>query len=329
MTSQRSKRMYLGSLRAAQLHFRILRIAGSSVGVVLREHRQRSVEFPDGVQVFPARAPAHQGYSNRVHPTILVHGHRGARAVLPENTLPAFEYAISAGADALEMDVAVTRDDVVVVTHDPKLNPVICRSPGGPTVIRESTLAELASWDCGALRNPRFRSQRIIPGTRMPTLDQVLALADRGSFLFNIEMKSYPERPALAPPPERFSELVLQAIRRHKLETRVIVQSFDFRTLHAMRRLDPEIRLAALYAGPPKDFISISKEAGSGIVAPHYVLVTQRRVYRARCAGLEVISWTANTPRQWKRLIAAQVDGIITDDPAALIEYLRERALRQ
>ena len=249
--------------------------------------------------------------------------------MLPENTLPAFEYAISAGADALEMDVAVTRDDVVVVTHDPKLNSAICRSPGGPTVIREATLAELARWDCGALRNPRFRRQRPIPGARIPTLDQVLALADRGSFLFNVEIKSYPERPELTPSPGRFAELVLQAIRRHHLEKRVVVQSFDFRILHAMRTMAPEIRLAALYVGAPKAFAAIARAGSAGIVAPHHALVTRRRVQKAHSAGLEVIAWTVNRPRQWGRLIAAEVDGIITDDPAALIEYLRAKGLRQ
>lgn len=118
----------------------------------------------------------------------------------PENTLPGFEYAIRVGADALEMDVAVTRDDVVVVSHDPKMNPLICRSPDAPRAIRQLTLAELQRWDCGALPNPRFPKQTPIPGARVPTLDQVLDLADRGDFLFNIEVKSFPDRPALAPP---------------------------------------------------------------------------------------------------------------------------------
>jgi glycerophosphoryl diester phosphodiesterase len=201
---------------------------------------------------------------------ILVHGHRGARARRPENTLPGFEYAISVGADALEMDVAVTRDDVVVVSHDPKLNRLICRSPDPPRAIRDLTLAELERWDCGALQNPRFRNQTPIPGARVPTLDQVLNLSDRGHFLFNIEVKSFPERPALSPPPERFADLVHQAIRRHKLQGRTIVQSFDFRILHAMRKLAPEIRLGALYAGPPKSFVAIAHRAGAEIVAPYH-----------------------------------------------------------
>ena len=239
-------------------------------------------------------------------PPILVHGHRGARAVQPENSLAAFQYAISIGADFLEMDVAVTRDDVVVVSHDPKLKPAIRRSPGRPTAIRDLTLAELAR--C----------------TPIPTLDQVLDLAGHGPIQFNIEIKSFPKRPELAPPPERFAELVWQTLQRHKLEPRAMVQSFDFRTLHAMRRLAPEIRLAALYVGPPKSFLAIAREAGTNIVAPHRALVTRARVRAAHAAEVAVVPWTANRPAVWKRLVAAQVDAIITDDPAALIAYLQK-----
>jgi glycerophosphoryl diester phosphodiesterase len=259
---------------------------------------------------------------------MLVHGHRGARAMRPENTLPGFEYAISVGADALEMDVAVTRDDVVVVSHDPRLNRSICTSPGPPRAIRDLTLAKLERWDCGSLRNPRFPKQIPIPGARVPTLDQVLDLADRGQFVFNIEVKSFPERPALSPPPERFAELVYGAIRRHEMEKRVMVQSFDFRILHAMRRLAPAIRLAALYVGRPASFAAIAQSAGADIVAPYHVLASARQVRAAHEAGLEVVAWTANRPRDWKRLIKAQVDGIITDNPEALLAYLREAGLR-
>jgi len=246
----------------------------------------------------------------------------------PENTLPGFEYAVSVGVDALEMDVVVTRDDVVVVSHDPRLNRSVCRSPDAPRVIRELTLAELQRWDCGALRNPRFPNQMLIPGARVPTLDQVLDLSRRDHFLFNIEVKSFPDRPALTPAPQRFAELVYQAIRRHRLESRVIVQSFDFRILHAMRRLAPEIRLGALYVGPPKSFVAIAHRARAGIVAPYHALASRRKVHAAHAAGLEVVAWTANRPRDWRRLIAAQVDAIITDNPEALLAYLRAIGLR-
>jgi glycerophosphoryl diester phosphodiesterase len=232
-------------------------------------------------------------------PPILVHGHRGARAVQPENSLAAFAYAISIGADFLEMDVAVTRDDVVVVSHDPTLK-------AAPVPIRRV--------DPRRTRAPHIHTHAR-PGARPGRTC--------GPIQFNIEIKSFPKRPQLAPPPERFAELVWQALRRHKLEDRAMVQSFDFRVLHALRKLAPEIRLAALYVGPPKSFLAIAREAGTNIVAPHRALVTRARVRAAHAAGVAVVTWTANRPAVWKRLVAAQVDAIITDDPAALIAYLK------
>ena len=110
---------------------------------------------------------------------ILVHGHRGARAVLPENTIPAFEHAIEAGADVIELDLAVTRDNVPVVSHDPVLKETLCQGDGPTRVIREMTLAELKRWDCGSLRAPGFPRQQPVHGARIPTLDEVLSfLAD-------------------------------------------------------------------------------------------------------------------------------------------------------
>src|SRR5512133_2963478 len=96
---------------------------------------------------------------------ILVHGHRGARALRPENTLPAFEYAISAGVDALELDVAVTKDNVLVVSHDPYLPDTICTGPRAKPVIRTLSLAEVRAYDCGSKRNPLYPKQVPVPGT--------------------------------------------------------------------------------------------------------------------------------------------------------------------
>jgi glycerophosphoryl diester phosphodiesterase len=260
---------------------------------------------------------------------ILVHGHRGARAMRPENTLAAFEYAIEVGVDAIEMDLAVTRDDVLVVSHDPELNPEICRAPAGsPTVIRQLTLEQVQRWDCGSLQNPRFPKQQIVAGARIPTLDEVLALAPRGAFLFNIEVKLFRERPELTPSPERFAELLLAAIRSHKLERRVIVQSFDFRSLLAIHGLAREIQLSALDETGLGDFVSVARSAGAGMISPHYRLVTAAKVSAAHSAGVQVIPWTANSPDVWDSLVAASVDAIITDDPAALIAHLRQRGLR-
>lgn len=253
---------------------------------------------------------------------VKVQGHRGARAARPENTLPAFEYAIAAGVDALELDIAVTRDNVVVVSHDPFLAPPVCTGPSAKVAIRELTLAQVKQWDCGATRNPAFAQQQTVPGTRIPTLDEVFALAPKGNFDFNVETKISPARPELAPPPEEFARLLLAQIRKHRLESRVILQSFDFRTLIAMKTLAPEIRRAALYDGANQDLVEIAREAQADIVSPVFRLVTPDNVRAAHAAGLTVIPWTPNRPADWDRLIAAGVDAIITDDPAALIAHL-------
>jgi glycerophosphoryl diester phosphodiesterase len=223
----------------------------------------------------------------------LVHGHRGARAVLPENTIPAFEYAIQVGADAVEMDVAVSSDNVPVISHDPHINSGLA--------IHQLRLAEL----------------------KLPTLDQVLSLSAGNRVHFNIEIKSFPDHPELTPPPDGFAALVLEVIQKRKLEPRCIVQSFDFRILHEMKRDAPAIRRAALWEGPARPFVEIAQEAGAGIIAPEFTLVTPEQVRAAHAAKLEVIPWTANTPEDWRKLIDAGVDAIITDDPAALIAYLR------
>ena len=258
-----------------------------------------------------------------------MHGHRGARALRPENTLPAFQYAIEQGVDVLELDMAVTRDNVIVISHDPRMNPAVCQGPGGETAIHRMTLEQVRQWDCGALKNPAFPQQQPVPGTRMPTLEEVLDLAAPTSVELNIETKIDPRTPELAPDPQTFSKLVVDAVRKHHLERRIIVQSFDFRTLKEVRRLAPEIRLAALYEGPAKPFMEIARDAGGvEIVSPNCSLVTLERVRAAHDAGMQVVPWTANTPAMWERLVEAEVDAVISDDPAAFIAWLKKRNLR-
>ena len=261
-------------------------------------------------------------------PKILVHGHRGARAMRPENTIPAFEYAISAGVDVLELDMAVTKDNMLVVSHDPYLEPPVCSGPQPKAMIHELTLAQIREWDCGKVQNPLFPKQTPVPGTRMPTLEEVFALAPLGAFQFNIETKIFADHPELSVTPEEFVKLVLAMVRKHKLENRVMLQSFDFRTLQAMKKIAPEIKLVALWEQGDRDFVSIAREAGASVVSPHYSLVTPEKVRAAHAAGLEVVPWTPNASADWDKLIAAQVDAIISDDPAALIAYLKANGLR-
>jgi glycerophosphoryl diester phosphodiesterase len=255
---------------------------------------------------------------------ILVHGHRGARAVMPENTLPAFQYAIREGADFIELDLAVTKDNILVVSHDLETNDTICRGPKTKTPIRQLTFAELQQWDCGAMGNPGFPQQKAIAGTRMPSLDEVLKATKGSRVQFNIETKINPNHPELTPEPKEFARLLLEQLRRHKVEKRTIVQSFDFRTLTAMRELEPSIRLSALWDPRAKDWLKQTKELGFRIVSPHFLLITPEIVREAHTQGIQVVPWTANTPDIWAKLRDAQVDAIITDDPAGLIAFLRK-----
>jgi glycerophosphoryl diester phosphodiesterase len=225
-----------------------------------------------------------------------VHGHRGTRGARPENTLAAFEYAIAAGADGIELDIAATRDDVLVVTHDPRLE--------DGTPVRKLECTEV---------------RRRVPA--IPALSEVLALACRGSFVFNIEVKSFPDGPELAPGPDEFVRLVLGEIDRAGVRGRSMVQSFDFRLLHSIRRLAPEIPRGALFERG-EDLTAAAYEGEAGISVPEFHLVTAENVRAAHEAGLEVFTWTPNDPAEWCVLMDAGVDAIITDDPAGLRQYI-------
>jgi len=285
--------------------------------------------------------------------TILVHAHRGGRAARPENTLPAFQYAIDTGADALELDLAVTKDNVLVVSHSPYLvqpegtdafmkavlaNERICSGPALPpgTLIHSLTLSEIRQYDCGTKTLAAFPQQKAVPNTHIPTFDEVLDLAPKGTFDFNVETKISPARPELTPSPEVFVKMIDEAVRKHQLQSRVILQSFDFRTLRAMKQIDPQIRLSALFGqakydgfmgitDKDKSFAHIAAVSGANVLSPDESLATADEVAVAHKAGLQVIPYTSNAVEGWKKLSEAHVDGIITDDPAGLLQWLRSQ----
>jgi glycerophosphoryl diester phosphodiesterase len=260
-------------------------------------------------------------------PRILVHGHRGARARRPENTLPAFQYAIEQGVDVLELDVAVTKDNVPVVSHDPLINATICSGPRTGIPIHTLTLAELKAYDCGGKQNPAFATQVPVPGTNIPALDDVFELGRGNSLQFNVETKIFADHPEWTPDPAAFTQLILDLIRKHGIEQRVILQSFDPRTLRVMKKLNPQIRRAALFENQ-RDWPEVAHEFEATILSPEYKLVTGDRVAAAHAEGLEVVPWTVNKPDDWARLAEARVDAVISDDPAALIAWLKEKGLR-
>lgn len=283
--------------------------------------------------------------------TIVVHAHRGGRAYRTENTIPAFEYGISVGADVLELDLAVTKDDVLVVSHSPYVrhphsdDPEIqmefarerkCDGPAVPdgTPIHALTVRELKKYDCGTHTLAAFPHQVAEAGTRVPTFDEVLELASAGTFQFNVETKMFPNHPEFTPSPEEFVRLINDAVVKHGLESRVILQSFDFRTLHAMRKVNPKIRLSALFGQSrydammgihvaDKSFAAVAQETGAEILSPDQSLVTPGEVEAAHGLGRQVAPYTVNDEAGWKRMADAKVDAMITDDPAGLLAWLR------
>ena len=274
---------------------------------------------------------------------ILVHGHRGARAWRPENTIPAFQFAIDHGVDVLELDLAVTKDNVLVVSHNPTLAPNsypgerICKGPAlaPQTPIHTMTLAEVRQYDCGSVALASFPTQVAVPGTKVATFDEVLDLAKGTTVQFNVETKSFPNHPEFAPEPADFVALIVAAIKKHNVDpARIILQSFDWRTLTEMRKQWPAIRLSALvgkvqydsmmgHTDPTKDFTAIAKLTGAEIISPDFSLVTPEEVAAAHKAGAQVAPYTANKPEDWQKLADANVDAIITDDPVALLTWLR------
>lgn len=261
-----------------------------------------------------------------------VQGHRGARAVRPENTLVAFEYALGAGVDVLELDLGVTADDQLVVLHDQAISPMRCTLGGkklsAAVPVRSLDLAAVRRFECGSLPHERFPLQERAPGAGIPTLAEVFAVAKDSKVGFNIETKLVPGHDDAAPAPERFAELVVQAVRAAGMVERTTVQSFDQRTLQAVARLEPTLRRVLLVAENHIDHVAAAKAAQASIVSPNHLWIVKADVARMHAAGLKVVPWTANTPQSWARLVEMGVDGIITDDPAALAHWLKARGLR-
>ena len=274
---------------------------------------------------------------------IELHGHRGARGLWPENTLAGFRGAIALGVDAIEMDVAVTADDVVVVSHDPALNPDITRGPDGVflsatgPLIRHLREKDLAKYDVGRLRPgtayaARYPAQQPQDGARIPTLAEVLALDPAAGL--SIELKTSPDHPDWTVPPEAMADLVLDELERAGALPRTRLISFDWRTLRAAHRRCPAMKLTFLTeadtvaAAPlwwggssPADFggsvpRAIAAEAGAAKAwGPFHGDLTEASVAEAHALGLQVMPWTVNEAADMARLLGWGVDGLTTDRP--------------
>lgn len=293
-------------------------------------------------------------------------GHRGARGLAPENTLPAFATALTLGVTTLELDINLTSDNAVLVGHDPVLLPTVTRKPDGSFLkepgpaIRQTTLAELRRYDVGRL-NPdnrysqNYPEQKPVDGTRMPLLSDVFALVARAGnsdVRFNIETKVSPLKPNDSATPEELAAALVAEIRKAGMSSRATIQSFDWRSLKHARQIAPEIPLAMLTIETPNsDNVERGKPgaspwlggldvddyggsvpklvqaAGGRVWSPFWRNVTKENVAEAHALGLQVIPWTVNDPADMARLIEAGVDGIISDYPDRLRRVMTEKGL--
>lgn len=281
-------------------------------------------------------------------------GHRGARGLAPENTILAFETALKIGVTTLELDLAMTRDNVLVVSHDSYLNPEHTRGPDGAFLkeqgpaIRSLTFAELQRYDVGRLQPgtayaARFSTQRGADNVRIPPLTDVFDLVKRngaGHIRFNIETKLTPTSGADTPDPDTFAAALARAIKDAGLTARASVQSFDWRTLVAMKRIAPEIeRVCLTIQSPGEDNIRrnlpgpspwtagfdiddvggsvprLVKAADCAVWSPYFHNVTAAVVKEAHDLGLKVIPWTVNEMADLELMYQTGVDGIISDYP--------------
>lgn len=265
-----------------------------------------------------------------------IQGHRGARAVYPENSLPGFLYALELGIDTLELDLGVTKDDVLIVYHDQMINPELCQYIDGRKApkalpIRSLSFKQIKEFDCGSLGNERFPDQKIIPGTQIPSLEELFEAVlsqdhpNAQNIAFNIETKSNPDYPEYQPSPQKFITLIFELVDKYELADRVTIQSFDHRTLKESKKLRAEIKTAALFYERPKDnIVKATRDASGDILSPFYKWLSKKDVQALHRAEISVIPWTANTKASWKTLIDLGVDGIITDDPEGLKSYLSD-----
>ncbi len=259
-------------------------------------------------------------------------GHRGSRGLMPENTIPAFLKALEYPAvTTLELDLAVSKDKQLIVSHEPWFNPAICLQPNGDSIrrgdaekflIHQMTAAEIRAFDCGSLGNPRFPGQQK-QKTWKPTLREVVEAVrakrpDRAATIrWNIEIKSQPEWDGLRHPPvAEFCDLVLAEMKALGIAVNANLQSFDVRPLQYLHRTAPDIKLSLLVEnirGLNHNLSNLGFQPD--IYSPYYLLVSRKTLKRCHAKGIQVIPWTVNEVKDMRALLHLGVDGLITDYP--------------
>lgn len=282
-------------------------------------------------------SPGCKSAKNTAQPTVLtqqidLQGHRGARGLLPENSIPSFLLAADLGVDTIELDVVVSKDSQVVVSHEPWFSSEICSHPDGTAVTEDEqhglnifamTYAEIGRFDCGRRGNPRFPAQKATP-VKKPLLAEAVSALERHAsqtgrkpVLYNVEIKSKPEGDNLYhPAPPAFARLVHEVLSSADVLARTTIQSFDPRALEAVRNVDTMVSVALLV----ENELGLAENLAGltflpNIYSPNYRLVDARLVSDVRQRGVTLVPWTVNDEKAMTELLGLGVDGLITDYP--------------
>lgn len=275
---------------------------------------------------------------NEEQVTIQVQGHRGERGNLPENSIPAFLGALRKGVEVLELDVVISKDKQVVVSHEPNMLPLYMLTPEGDSIpkvddkkynLYQMDYAEIKKFDGGSKGNERFPQQQKLK-TYKPLLSEVfdtVAATIKAEGLkpvkFNIEIKSVEEEyDIFQPQSEAFVDLVMQVIQEKEMEQQINVQSFDTAILEVMHQKYPEIELAYLVGEGSFSENLKNLTFETEIYSPHFKLLDATEVAAIQAKNMKVIPWTVNEPADIDSVIDLKVDGIITDYPERVIEKL-------
>lgn len=265
-------------------------------------------------------------------PMFDLQGHRGARGLMPENTVDAFLLALDLGVTTVELDLAVTKDHQIVVSHEPWMSSTICLQPDGSEIsgdeekrfnIYQMNYEEVRRFDCGSRGNEDFPEQQKMPAAKPLLRDVIIAIEhqikSRGSYEvdYNIEIKSSPAGDdKFHPSPEVFSDLVYNLIDQYLPLERVVIQSFDFRVLKYWHEKYPTIRLSVLIDNMRTvDYNLRTLGFHPSVYSPHFRVLTKAKVDYLKKLKIRVIPWTVNDTEDMKRMLEWNVDGFITDYP--------------
>jgi glycerophosphoryl diester phosphodiesterase len=267
-------------------------------------------------------------------PAFDVEGHRGCRGLMPENTIPAMLKAIDLGVTTLEMDVVITKDNKVVVSHEPWFETEITTKPDGSFVnpgeamqlnIYQMSYEEVLKYDVGMKPHPRFPQQQKMKTVKpllsdlIDSVEAYLVKKNLPKVRYNIETKSLPAGDnKFHPVPSEFAELLMAVIKEKKIEDRVIIQSFDFRSLKYIHEKYPSIKTSMLIEDSDEyDLDGQLNKLGytPEYYSPNQTLVDEKLVKQCHDKGMKIIPWTLNDAKQVKKLKKMGVDGVITDYP--------------